>query len=94
MPQRYVVGFRVANRYRHVQLDAEDALDAAQQVKAAHPGAHITYARSHNRRADERHPEPRLGHERPLKDTPARPAGSRSGAASPRAKPRSRPPGG
>jgi hypothetical protein len=64
MPQRYVVGFRIAGRYRHVQVDGEDALDAAQQVKSAHPDAHITYSRRHNSRADERHPEPRLGEER------------------------------
>ena len=64
MPQRYVVGFRIDNRYRHVQIDGEDALDAAQQVKAAHPDAHITYSRRHNERADERHPEPQLGEER------------------------------
>ena len=64
MPERYVVGFRIDNRYRHVQIDGEDALDAAQQVKAAHPDAHITYSRRHNERADERHPEPRLGEER------------------------------
>lgn len=66
MHQRYVVGFRIADRYRHVQLDAEDALDAAQRVKAAHPDAHITYARRHNQRADRRHPEPMLGEERPI----------------------------
>ncbi len=66
MPQRYVVGFRITDRYRHVQLDAEDALDAAQRVKAAHPDAHITYARRHNQRADRRHPEPMLGEERPI----------------------------
>jgi hypothetical protein len=71
MPQRYVVGFRVAGRYRHVQVDGEDALDAAQQVKAAHPDAHITYSRRHNQRADERHPEPRLGEERPSDQGPA-----------------------
>jgi hypothetical protein len=65
MPQRYVVGFRIDGRYRHVQVDGEDALDAAQQVKGAHPDAHITYARKHNSRADERHPEPMLGEERP-----------------------------
>ena len=64
MAQRYVVGFRIAGRYRHVQVDGEDALDAAQQVKGAHPDAHITYARKHNNRADERHPEPMLGEER------------------------------
>ena len=64
MPHRYVVGFRIAGRYRHVQVDGEDALDAAQQVKAAHPDAHITYSRKHNSRADERHPEPMLGEER------------------------------
>lgn len=64
MPERYVVGFRVAGRYRHVQVDGEDALDAAQQVKSAHPDAHITYSRRHNSRADERHPEPMLGEER------------------------------
>ena len=64
MPQRYVVGFRIGGRYRHVQVDGEDALDAAQQVKAAHPDAHITYSRKHNSRADERHPEPMLGEER------------------------------
>jgi hypothetical protein len=64
MPQRYVVGFRIAGRYRHVQVDGEDALHAAQRVKAAHPEAHITYARKHNSRADERHPEPMLGEER------------------------------
>ena len=70
--QRYVVGFRVTNRYRHVQVDAGDALDAAQQVKAAYPQAHITYSRRHNRRADERHPEPNLGQERPVKTPPPR----------------------
>ena len=64
MPQSYVVGFRSAGRYRHVQVDGEDALDAAQQVKSAHPDAHITYSRRHNSRADERHPEPRLVEER------------------------------
>jgi hypothetical protein len=64
MAQRYVVGFRNGGRYRHVQVDGEDALDAAQQVKDAHPDAHITYARKHNSRADERHPEPMLGEER------------------------------
>ena len=93
MPQRYVVGFRVANRYRHVQLQADDALDAAQQVKAAHPNAHITYARTHNRRADERHPEPALGQERPVRHTPPR-ADGRSGAASATAPSRKRPPAG
>jgi hypothetical protein len=64
MPQRYVVGFRIGGRYRHVQVDGEDALDAAQQVKDAHPDAHVTYSRKHNSRADERHPEPMLGEER------------------------------
>jgi hypothetical protein len=71
MPQRYVVGFRIAGRYRHVQVEGKDALDAAQQVKAAHPDAHITYARTHNSRADERHPEPRLGEERAGDHAPA-----------------------
>ena len=71
MPQRYVVGFRIGARYRHVQVDGEDALDAAQQVKAAHPDAHITYSRKHNNRADERHPEPMLGQERAGDQGPA-----------------------
>jgi hypothetical protein len=70
MPHRYVVGFRIAGRYRHVQVDGEDALDAAQQVKAAHPDAHITYSRKHNSRADERHPEPMLGEERTADQAP------------------------
>jgi hypothetical protein len=56
MPQRYVVGFRIANRYRHVEVEGDDALDAAQQVRDAHPDAHITYSRRHNHRADDRHP--------------------------------------
>ena len=60
MPQRYVVGFSIANRYRHVQVEAEDALDAAQRVKDTYPDAHITYSRRHNKRADNRHPEPIL----------------------------------
>lgn len=60
MPQRYVVGFSIANRYRHVQVEAEDALDAAQKVKSTYPDAHITYSRRHNKRADDRHPEPNL----------------------------------
>jgi hypothetical protein len=57
MPQRYVVGFSIANRYSHVQVEAEDALDAAQRVKDTYPDAHITYSRRHNKRADDRHPE-------------------------------------
>ena len=83
MSQRYVVGFRIANRYRSVQVDAGDALDAAQQVKAAHPDAHITYSRRHNSRADERHPEPQLGEERPVKPSAPRPAtpGSRTASS-------------
>jgi hypothetical protein len=71
--RRYVVGFRIEGRYRHVQLDATDALDAAQRVKGAHPEAHITYARRHNQRADDRHPEPMLGEERPIGPAPGRP---------------------
>jgi hypothetical protein len=73
--QRYVVGFRVQGRYRHVQLEAVDALDAAQKVKGAHPAAHITYSRRHNHRADDRHPEPMLGEERPVSPSPRRPKG-------------------
>ncbi|HEX6102213.1 MAG TPA: hypothetical protein VF031_04115 [Alphaproteobacteria bacterium] len=71
MPQRYVVGFRLEGRYRHVQVDGEDALDAAQRVKGKHPDAHITYSRKHNSRADERHPEPMLGEERGKDQPPA-----------------------
>jgi hypothetical protein len=70
--QRYVVGFRIQGRYRHVQLEAADALDAAHRVKAAHPEAHITYSRRHNHRADDRHPEPMLGEERPVRPPPPR----------------------
>ena len=65
MPQRYVVGFSIANRYRHVQVEAEDALDAAQRVKDTYPDAHITYSRRHNKRADDRHPEPMLDEVQP-----------------------------
>jgi hypothetical protein len=94
MRQRYVVGFRIEGRYRHVQVDGEDALDAAQQVKAAHPDAHITYARKHNSRADERHPEPMLGEER-IADSGAKAPRTRRAASKIRKAPaRSQEPGG
>jgi|GraSoiStandDraft_51_1057287.scaffolds.fasta_scaffold48194_3 hypothetical protein len=67
MPHRYVVGFSISNRYRHVQVEAEDALDAAQQVKSVYPDAHITYSRRHNKRADDRHPEPSLYETQPIR---------------------------
>ena len=39
-------------------VEAEDALVAALEVKAAHPEAAITYVRKQNARGDRRHPHP------------------------------------
>ena len=72
MPQCYVVGFSIANRYSHVQVEAEDALDAAQRVKDTYPDAHITYSRRHNKRADDRHPEPILEEVQPTRTSAVR----------------------
>jgi hypothetical protein len=83
MPQSYIVGFSIANRYRHVQVEAEDALDAAQRVKDTYPDAHITYSRRHNKRADDRHPEPTLEDLQPK-----RASARRRAARTPRAGPR------
>jgi hypothetical protein len=44
----YTVGFRVRDTSEHVTIEAEDALEAAKQVKAQHPGASITYSRAAN----------------------------------------------
>lgn len=58
MAQRYTVGINAGSRPTHVEVEAEDALDAALKVKRDHPGATITYARRANERGDRRHPAP------------------------------------
>ena len=45
----YTVGYSENETFGHVTLDAEDALEAAKQVKTAHPAASITYSRAANR---------------------------------------------
>lgn len=56
MTLRYVVGIKLGNQTDQMTADAEDALIAALKVKAAHPGAAITYVRKQNSRGDQRHP--------------------------------------
>jgi hypothetical protein len=58
MTLRYMVGTSEANRCTSVTVEAEDALVAALKVKAANPGAMITYVRKSNVRGDVRHPHP------------------------------------
>jgi hypothetical protein len=36
-------------------------------VKSVYPDAHITYSRRHNKRADDRHPEPSLYETQPIR---------------------------
>jgi hypothetical protein len=58
MALRYAVGIKVGNKADQVTVEAEDALIAALKVKAAQPGAAITYVRKQNARSDRRHPHP------------------------------------
>ena len=44
----YTVGYRSNEKSDHETLDADDALEAAKQVKASHPEASITYSRAAN----------------------------------------------
>jgi hypothetical protein len=53
---QFTVGFKSQEKAGHVIVEAEDALAAAQEVKARHPEALITYVRRRNRRGDARHP--------------------------------------
>jgi hypothetical protein len=55
---QYAVGIRVGSKADQVTVEAEDALAAALEVKAAHPEAAITYVRKQNARGDRRHPHP------------------------------------
>ena len=57
----YAVGIRVGSKADQVTVEAEDALAAALEVKAAHPEAAITYVRKQNARGDRRHPHPDQG---------------------------------
>jgi hypothetical protein len=65
MTLQYAVGIRIGNRADQISVEAEDALIAALKVKAAHPGAAITYVRKQNVRGDRRHPHPRQVAEAP-----------------------------
>ena len=58
MTMQYAVGIRVGSKADQVTVEAEDALAAALEVKAAHPEAAITYVRKQNARGDRRHPHP------------------------------------
>ena len=58
MALRYAVGIKVGSKADQVTVEAEDALIAALKVKAAQPGAAITYVRKQNARGDRRHPHP------------------------------------
>jgi hypothetical protein len=55
---QYAVGIRIGSKADQVTVEAEDALVAALEVKAAHPEAAITYVRKQNVRGDRRHPHP------------------------------------
>ena len=61
MTLRYAVGIKIGNKADQVAIEAEDALVAALKVKAAHPGATVTYVRKQNARGDRRHPHPGQG---------------------------------
>jgi hypothetical protein len=50
--------YAVGNKADQVTVEAEDALVAALEVKAAQPDAAITYVRKQNARGDRRHPHP------------------------------------
>jgi hypothetical protein len=52
----FTVGFKLKGKAEHVVVDAEDALVAAQTVKAERPEAVMMYVRPQNRRGDARHP--------------------------------------
>jgi hypothetical protein len=49
----YTVGYSENETFGHETLEAEDALEAAQQVKTSHPTASITYSRAANREEQE-----------------------------------------
>jgi hypothetical protein len=58
MTMQYAVGIRIGSKADQMTIEAEDALAAALEVKAAHPEAAITYVRKQNARGDRRHPHP------------------------------------
>jgi hypothetical protein len=54
---QFTVGFKLEGKSNHVGVDAEDAFEAAREIKTKNPDAMITYVRRRNRRGDARHPQ-------------------------------------